>query len=102
MNFSLTGVKNVLEVYEDRVEVKPKGLLGFVEGNGNETIFIKDIKSVGVRECGFFNGGHIELTSAAITRKIDFGGFSGRSQMNDTANKIKTFILDKNSTLTSF
>ena len=95
MNFKITGVKSILDVYEDRVEIKPKGISGLVAGNGNETIYIKDIKSVGVRECSFFNGGHIELTSTAITRKIDFGGFSGRSEMNSTANKIKTFILDK-------
>lgn len=95
MNFNLVGVKNELEVYEDRIEIKPKGLLGFVEGNGNETIFIRDIKSVGSRECSFFNGGHIEITTDAMNRKIDFGGWRGRSEMNKTANEIKTFILDK-------
>lgn len=93
--FKITGVKNVLNVFNDKLEITPKGLLGFVEGNGNETILIKDIKTIGIRECSFFNGGHVEVTTNAISRKIDFGGWSGRGEMNKTANEIKTFLLSK-------
>ena len=93
--FKITGVKNVLNVYDNRLEITPKGLLGFVEGNGNETILIKDIKSVGIRECSFFNGGHIGITTNAMNRKIDFGGWTGRAEMNKTANEIRTFLLSK-------
>jgi hypothetical protein len=93
--FKITGVKNVLNVFDDRLEITPKGLLGFVEGNGNETILIKDVKTIGIRECSFFNGGHVEIITNAITRKIDFGGWSGRAEMNKTAKEIKTFLLSK-------
>ena len=65
---------------------------------------MKDVKSVAVRHCSFFNGGHITVTTNAMTRKIDFGGFAGRKQMNETADTMKTFILEKisNEPLNSF
>jgi hypothetical protein len=43
---SLAGIGSSVEVFEDRIEIKPKGALGFAGGKGNETIFIKDISSV--------------------------------------------------------
>ena len=97
--FYLDGVDMSIDVYEDRVEIKPKkGLLGFLNGQGNEVIPIKNISSVEVRECSFINAGHLMVNANGTSskeNKIVFGGFGDRKTMNETANKIKGFIFDK-------
>jgi len=95
-NFTFKGIGGSLEVFEDRVQIKPKGLLGIMGGQGGETIFIKDMTSVEVRECSFINGGHIQFSAPGTkesNNRIDFGGFGDRKSMNENANKIKTFVL---------
>lgn len=100
--FNFTGVDMTLDVYQDKIELKPKGMLGKLGGQGNETIFIKDITSIEVRECSFVNGGHIQFSGAGINtkaNKLAFGGFGDRKAMNENANKIKAFILNQMQTL---
>jgi hypothetical protein len=93
---TLTGVDAKLSVFNDRIEIAPKGLLGKIGGQGNETILIRDITSVEVRECSFINGGHIQFAAAGTNEKknrVEFGGFGDRKAMNETANQIKAFVL---------
>ena len=95
-NFTLAGIDSTLKVFNDKIEIAPKGLLGKMGGQGNETILIKDITSVEVRECSFINGGHIQFAAAGTNEKknrVEFGGFGDRKTMNETANKIKEFVL---------
>ena len=97
-NFTFQGVAGSLEVYPDRVEIKPKGMLGKIGGQGSETIFIKDMTSVEVRECSFVNGGHIQFSAPGTNEKnnkVDFGGFGDRKTMNANANNIKAFIIEQ-------
>ena len=97
-NYVFPGISGIMEVYEDRVVIKPKGLLGKLGGQGHETIFISDITSVEARECSFSNGGHIQISAPGTKEKnnrVEFGGWSGRSEMNKSAIIIKDFILDR-------
>jgi len=97
-NFNFQGVDGTLDVYTDRIEIKPKGLLGLMGNQGNETIFIKDMTSIEVRECSFVNGGHIQFSAPGTNEKnnkIAFGGFGDRKSMNENANKIKSFVLQQ-------
>ena len=94
LNFE--GVDGIVEVSEDRIQIKAKGIFQLIGNQGNETIFIKDINSVEVRECSFFNSGHIQFStpgSREQSNKIIFGGFGDRDNMNENANKVKAFIL---------
>jgi len=94
--FKFEGIDSIMNVYEDRVEIKPKGVLGVMSGQGSETFFIKNITSVEVRECSFFNGGHIQISVHGTNEKdnkVMFGGFSNRSGMNENAIKIKSYII---------
>ena len=96
LNFQ--GVDGTLDVYADRIEIKPKGLLGLMSNQGNETIFIKDMTSIEVRECSFVNSGHIQFSAPGTNEKnnkIAFGGFGDRKTMNENANKIKAYILQQ-------
>lgn len=95
-SFNFQGVDGTVEVYVDRIEMKPKGLLGILSNQGNETIFIKDMTSIEVRECSFINSGHIQFSAPGTNEKnnkITFGGFGDRKSMNENANKIKTFVI---------
>ncbi len=93
-----SGVDMSIDVYDDKVEIKPKkGLMGFLNGQGSETIMIKNITSVEVRECSFINGGHLIISANGTSKenKIDFGGFGDRKSMNASANSIKSFLINK-------
>ena len=97
-NLEFKGVDANLEVYEDRIEIKPKGVFKVTGTQGNETIFIKDLTSVEVKECSFINGGHIQFSAPSISEKsnkITFGGFGDRKSMNENANKIKLFVINQ-------
>ena len=93
------GIDRGLAVYEDRVEITQKGgLFGVLSGQGNETLFYKDMTSIEVRECSFVNGGHIKFSVPGTreeNNEITFGGFSNRSGMNDSANEIKKYVLQR-------
>src|SRR5688572_640441 len=97
-NFNFKGVGSSLKVYDDRVQIKPKGLLGVLGGQGGETIFLKDMTSVVVRECSFFHGGHIQFSAPGTkeeNNRIEFGGYFGRKSMNENAKKIKAYVIHK-------
>lgn len=67
-------------------------------GQGSEVILIKNISSVEVRECSFVNGGHLMISANGTSskeNKIAFGGFGDRKTMNETANAIKSFLINK-------
>lgn len=97
--FRFSGVDMSIDVYNDKVEIKPKkNLLGFLGGQGSETILIRNISSVEVRECSFINGGHLMISvngNSLKENKIEFGGFGDRKSMNESANSIKNFLIEK-------
>jgi len=96
--FSFEGIDGTMKVYEDRVEIKPKGAIGFLSNQGNETFLIKNITSVEVRECSFIKGGHIQLSVHGTNEKrnnISFGGFGDRKSMNENAMKIKEYLIEQ-------
>jgi len=99
------GIDRGLSVFEDRVEITQKGgLFGVLSGQGNETLFYKDMTSIEVRECSFVNGGHIKFSVPGTreeNNEITFGGFSNRDGMNAAANEIKKYVLQRISELKS-
>ena len=96
----IDGIDRVLKVYEDRIELLPKGIMGI--GTGNETFFIKDIVSVSVRECSFISSGYIQISVPGTkeeNNRVIFGGFVNRSKMNANAQRVKSLILSLKSNL---
>jgi hypothetical protein len=94
--FTFNGVSSSLEVYPDRIEIKPSGFLGKIGGQGGESIFLRDITSVEVRECSFINSGHIQFSAPGTSEsnnKVEFGGFGDRKGMNANALEIKEYVL---------
>ena len=101
LKFNFKGIDAILEVYSDRIEIKPNGVFGLLDNQGNETILIKNLTSVEVRECSFIKGGHIQFSANGTNEKnnkITFGGFGDRNGMNENANKIKTFVVKQMNT----
>ncbi len=97
-NLTLQGVDATIELFTDRVEITPKKAFKILAGKGSETIFIKDMTSVEVRECSFVNGGHIQFSAPGTNEKnnkVTFGGFGDRKSMNTNANSIKDFIIEQ-------
>lgn len=96
--FKFQGVDGLLELFADRLELTPKSAFRILGGQGNETILIKNVTSVEVRECSFVNGGHIQLSAHGTNEKnnkINFGGLGDRKSMNTNANRMKSLIIEK-------
>lgn len=62
--YSIRGVQDVLEVFEDRVTITPAGVLGFLNKGlkGTKTIPYTSISAVQFREPGMLVNGYIQFT----------------------------------------
>ncbi len=100
--YTMTGFSDVLEVFEDRVTLTPKGVLGFLyKGTqGTKEIPFLSITAIQFKEAGFFVG-YLQFTilggneseeggGAALTDENSFTYDSAES--NGKAKEIKKFI----------
>lgn len=58
-SFNATG--STLDVYDNRVVIRPRGLLGSMKMEGERTIPMKSIQAVSFKKAGFVSG-HIQLS----------------------------------------
>lgn len=96
------GVGDILEVYEDKVIIKHKGVLNFFAMGikGDKTIYYTNLSSVEFKRAGFVSGriqfsllGGRESTGGAFSAASDENTITfGKSTLNDEAEKIAEFI----------
>jgi len=104
LRYSMKGVQDTLEVFEDRLTITPKGVLGFLNKGlqGTKTIPFSSIKAVQHREAGWIANGFLQFTILGGTENM--GGvfsaakdensfiFSNSDNNNARVTEIKEFI----------
>lgn len=112
--YELSEAIGFLSVYDDRLEIEPKGFGGFATKGlqGRKAVPFSSITSVQLKEAGFTTGylqfgvkGGIEGVGGAVEAIYDentflFGGlFDGKNgEKNKIANEVANFIREKIST----
>lgn len=84
--FEMKGVGEILVVYEDKVTITPKGVLGFMSKGlkGTKTIPFASITGIQFREAGTFISGYIQFTIP--------GGNESKGGVFDAASDENTFM----------
>jgi len=82
--YSVTGVQDLLEVFEDRVSITPKGLLGFLNKGlqGTKEIPFVSIVAVQFKEAGTVFSGYLQFTILGGNESI--GGLVAAAQDENT------------------
>ena len=101
--FAMRGLQDLLEVFEDRVTIAPKGILGFLNkgGRGTKEIPFASIVAVQFKESGAVFSGYLQFTipggiesrggTLAATKDENTFMFAG-SESNAMARQIKQYI----------
>lgn len=101
--YSMKGVQDLLEVYEDRVTITPKGVLGFLNKGikGTKEIPFMSIVAVQFKEAGTVFSGYLQFTIPggnesrggifAATKDENTFMFA-RTENNAMAREIKEYI----------
>lgn len=102
--YTLKGRGNILNVYEDKLVIKTKGVLGFlVQGlAGDKTIPMESVRSVQFRKGGSFVNGFIQFGIAGAIEKqggvLNAAGDENSvvfyKEYNETAERIKLYVED--------
>jgi hypothetical protein len=99
----LNGVNGQLELYQDRVTIKRKGILSkLTEGffQGDKTIFIRQITSIKIKQAGLLTNGFIQFSLAGnieqkrglLTQTHDENTVFFKRKQNDLVREIKEII----------
>lgn len=61
---SMKGVQDLLEVFDDKVTITPKGILGFMNKGlkGTKTIPFRSISAIQFKEAGLMFSGYLQFT----------------------------------------
>lgn len=107
--FELRGIQDLLQVYEDRLTIKPKGVLGFLNKGlkGTKEIPLRSIVAVEFRTAGALVNGYLQFTIAGgneskggvFSAMKDENTFMFVKSANATAGEIKAYIDDRISSL---
>jgi hypothetical protein len=98
--YTMKGVGELLEVYEDKVAITPKGLMGLMSKGlkGTKTIPFTSIKAIQFKKSGFTSGylqfsilGGLESTKGVFSAASDENSFMFKEE-NDLACEIKDYI----------
>lgn len=83
---TMKGVQDLLEVFEDKVTITPKGILGFLNKGlkGTKTIPFTSIQAMQFREAGAIVSGYIQFTI--------LGGNESRGGVLSAAGDENTFM----------
>ncbi|MCK4641210.1 MAG: SHOCT domain-containing protein [Candidatus Marinimicrobia bacterium] len=101
--FTMKGVAELMEVFEDKVEITPKGVMGFlVKGlKGTKTIPFSSITAIQFKKSGLTSGylqftipGGNESKSGVFSAASDENTFMFTGK-NDEAQEIKDYIESK-------
>jgi len=87
--FTMEGVQDLLEVFEDKVTITPKGILGLLNKGlkGTKTIPYASITAIQFKEAGAIVSGYIQLTIP--------GGNESRGGVFSAAKDENTFMFAK-------
>jgi hypothetical protein len=101
--FKMKGVSDELEVFEDKLTITPKGVLGFMTKGlqGTKTIPFSSITAIQFKKSGMLSGylqftlhGGKESTGGAFAAASDENSFMFAGQ-NELAEKIKNYIEER-------
>jgi hypothetical protein len=101
--YSVKGVGGILEVYDNKVDITPKGILGAINKGlkGTKSISFSSITAIQLKKTGFTNGyiqftvpGGVESKGGAIAAQSDENSFVF-GQKNKQMEEIKAYIEDK-------
>lgn len=110
--FELRGLQDLLQVYEDRLTITPKGVLGFLNKGlkGTKEIPFRSIVAVQMREGGSFVNGYLQFTISGGNESR--GGVIGATRDENTlmfakksnveAAEIKSYINGKVAAIHSY
>jgi len=100
---TMKGVQDLLEVFEDKLTITPKGILGFMNKGlkGTKIIPFTSIRAIQFREAGAIVSGYMQFTISggneskggvfSATRDENTFMFA-HSKNNTVANQIKVFV----------
>ena len=101
--YSMTGIQDLLEVFDDRVAISPQGIMGFLNKGikGTKEIPFTSVIAIQFKEAGALFNGYLQFTIPggneskggilAATKDENTFMFSG-SKSNVAAKEIKKFI----------
>jgi len=101
--FSMKGVSEVLDVYEDKISITPKGFMGVMTKGlkGTKTIPFSSITAIQFKKAGSFFSGYIQFTipggneskGGVFAAANDENTFMfANKKNNDLASEIKDYI----------
>jgi hypothetical protein len=87
--YTMQGIGEVLEVYNDRVKITPKGVLGFLSKGlkGTKELSIFSITSVQLKEASLLVNGYIQFSIP--------GGNESKKGIFDAVSDENTFMFSK-------
>ena len=83
--FNIDGDGADLEVYEDKIVIKRKGLLSAATMRADKTIFIKSIGSINLKSPGFIGGGILDFGTGNSNETINIIGSGLLTQFGDNS-----------------
>lgn len=100
--FAVTGVQDLLEVFDDKVTITPKGVLGFLNKGlkGTKSIPYSSITAIQFKEAGLMLSGYLQFTlpggneskGGVFSAAKDENTFMFIRKNNDVALKAKLYI----------
>lgn len=103
--FTVKGVQGILKVFENKITLKPKGLLGLINLGikGEKMIPMSSVTSIQFRKAGFLTSGYMQFSipggnesKGGLFKAVnDENTFVFKAKSNKVAHKIKDFIEEK-------
>ena len=102
--YKVLGIDTDLEIFDDKVTITPKGMLGFLNKGlkGTKTIPFTSITAVQHKRAGFMSGylqftlpGAIESRGGLLAAVEDENTFVFRSSENEIIEEIRNFVEQK-------
>jgi hypothetical protein len=100
--FSMRGIQDLVEVFDDKVTIMPKGVIGFLNKGlkGTKTIPFSSISAVQFKEAGVLVNGYLQFTipggresrGGVFSATKDENTFMFRKKENALAIQIKEYI----------
>lgn len=100
--YTMKGVQDIVEVFDDHITITPKGIMGFLNKGikGTKEIPFQSINAIQFKKAGYLVNGYIQLTISGgneskggiIAATKDENTFVFAMKKNTIAIEIKTYI----------
>ncbi|MCB0377855.1 MAG: SHOCT domain-containing protein [Bdellovibrionales bacterium] len=104
-SITIKGVQDELEIFEDRLVITPKGVLGFLNKGmkGSKEIPFSSITAIQVKEAGSLVNGYIQFSmhggreskSGILSATSDENTFMFPKKVNEEVKKAREFIRER-------